>query len=90
MTTSNDISLKYHAVALSRAKQGLYILGNAQNLSSRSPMWKSVIEELEAANAVGDGLPVACHQHPDDIHFIRQPGELPRFAPDGMFLAMVV
>jgi hypothetical protein len=47
-------------------------------------MWRSVIEQLEAVDAVGDAFPVACHQHPDDVHFIGQPGELPRFAPDGM------
>jgi hypothetical protein len=61
----------------------LLILGNAHNLSSRSPMWKSVIEQLEAVDAVGDGFPVACHQHPDDVRYIKEPGELPRFAPDG-------
>lgn len=46
-------------------------------------MWASVIEQLDASGAVGDALPVACAQHPHDVHEIRQPGELPRFAPDG-------
>jgi hypothetical protein len=70
-------------VALSRAKHGLYILGNAQNLTSRSPMWRAIIEELEARQELGEGLPVACNRHPETKAVISKPGQLPRFAPDG-------
>jgi hypothetical protein len=73
-----------HVVALSRAKEGLYILGNATNMASRSRMWQSVIEELEKQQAVGDAFPIACHQHPDSIEYVSRPGVLPRLAPDGM------
>lgn len=64
----------------------MYILGNAHNLASKSKMWRSVIEELEKDDAVGDGLPVSCHQHPEHVQLISQPGQLPLFAPDGQFL----
>ncbi|KAF9555859.1 P-loop containing nucleoside triphosphate hydrolase protein [Agrocybe pediades] len=70
-------------VALSRAKEGLYILGNAPILSSKSEMWRSVIEELEAQQLVGPGFPVRCHQHPDTENLVSKPGELPGIAPDG-------
>ncbi|KAG8218136.1 P-loop containing nucleoside triphosphate hydrolase protein [Butyriboletus roseoflavus] len=71
------------AVALSRAREGLYIFGNADNLSSRSRMWRSIIEELDAQDALGKGLPVACHRHPERVEYISRPGQLSRIAPDG-------
>ncbi|KAJ7091139.1 hypothetical protein C8R44DRAFT_817142 [Mycena epipterygia] len=70
-------------VALSRAKEGLFILGNASQLASRSKMWRDVIEELENADCVGNAFPVSCHRHPDTVELVSQPGKLPLFAPDG-------
>jgi len=46
-------------------------------------MWNSVIEELRKQEAVGDAFPVACHQHPDTITYVSQPGKLQGIAPDG-------
>jgi hypothetical protein len=57
------------------------------NMASRSRMWQSVIGELEKQQAVGDAFPIACHQHPDSIEYVSQPGVLPRRAPDGMLPA---
>ncbi|KAF7315432.1 hypothetical protein MIND_00058100 [Mycena indigotica] len=73
------------AVALSRAKQGLFILGNSAQLSSRSKMWREVIEQLESVECVGDAFPVSCHRHPETIKMISQPGKITLFAPDGLF-----
>lgn len=70
-------------VALSRAREGLFILGNHLNLASRSHMWRKVIEELEENEAIGEAIPIVCHRHPDSIEFISEPGKLPRLAPDG-------
>ncbi|TCD60036.1 hypothetical protein EIP91_010850, partial [Steccherinum ochraceum] len=70
-------------VALSRAREGLFILGNAVDLSSRSKMWKSVVEELDRDGCVGPALPVVCAQHKDKIQYVSKPGQLPRIAPDG-------
>ncbi|EPQ57199.1 P-loop containing nucleoside triphosphate hydrolase protein [Gloeophyllum trabeum ATCC 11539] len=70
-------------VALSRAKEGLFILGNAQNLSARSKMWRSVLSELDDNGAVGAGFPIACQRHPDRVEYVSKPGQLPRVAPDG-------
>ncbi|PCH43420.1 nucleoside triphosphate hydrolase protein [Wolfiporia cocos MD-104 SS10] len=70
-------------VAISRAKEGLYILGNAQDLASRSRMWSSVIAQLEQSESVGAAFPVQCQRHPDHINYVSKPGELPRIAPDG-------
>jgi len=70
-------------VALSRAKHGLYILGNSHILSSRSPMWMSVLEVLEAHDSLGNGLPISCFKHPEERHDISDPGMIPQYAPDG-------
>ncbi|KZT10660.1 P-loop containing nucleoside triphosphate hydrolase protein [Laetiporus sulphureus 93-53] len=70
-------------VALSRAREGLYILGNAPDLSSKGDMWRSVISDLERSGSVGDAFPVRCHRHPDHTDYISKPGQLPRIAPDG-------
>jgi hypothetical protein len=71
-------------VALSRAQEGLYILGNATNLSSRSPMWRHVIDELRDNGSLGEGFPIRCDRHPDEMQIISVPGVLPRVSPDGM------
>ncbi|KAJ8583241.1 hypothetical protein M405DRAFT_937339 [Rhizopogon salebrosus TDB-379] len=70
-------------VALSRAREGLFIFGNAANLSSRSLMWHHVIEELETNEALGPALPIACHRHPETLEYVSVPGQLPQIAPDG-------
>ncbi|KAF8210466.1 P-loop containing nucleoside triphosphate hydrolase protein [Mycena galopus ATCC 62051] len=70
-------------VALSRAKEGLFILGNAPQLASRSRMWREVIEQLEDVDCVGPAFPIACHRHPDEVKQVSEPGRLVLFAPDG-------
>ncbi|CCM04279.1 uncharacterized protein FIBRA_06450 [Fibroporia radiculosa] len=44
-------------VALSRAKHGLYILGNAANLR-RNSTWSTILDEMEAREQIGHGLPI--------------------------------
>ena len=46
-------------VALSRARHGFYILGNATCLrASRSPLWRTILAYLEEQNALGRRLPL--------------------------------
>ncbi|KAJ8489534.1 hypothetical protein ONZ51_g2873 [Trametes cubensis] len=70
-------------VALSRAREGLYIMGNAQNLSAKSKMWRTVLDELTKRDCLGSAFPVVCQRHPDVVQHISKPGQLPRLAPDG-------
>lgn len=70
-------------MALSRAKEGLYILGNADDLTEKSDMWKGVIEELRRHDQIGDAFPIACQRHPDTIVRISMPDQIPMHAPDG-------
>ncbi|KAH9951524.1 P-loop containing nucleoside triphosphate hydrolase protein [Amylocystis lapponica] len=56
-------------VALSRAREGL------------SDMWRSVMEELESKDSVGDAFPVQCNRHQDVVEHVSKPGQLPGIAP---------
>ncbi|KAH9330791.1 hypothetical protein KI387_002899, partial [Taxus chinensis] len=51
-------------VALSRAKKGLYIFGNAELLASKSSLWESIIQKLGNAKSIGPALSLACQNHP--------------------------
>lgn len=69
-------------VALSRAKHGLYILGNASNLR-RNETWSTIVDDLEARDQIGPALPIVCPRHPNEVRLISEPGELDRHAPYG-------
>ncbi|GAB4814482.1 hypothetical protein N2152v2_001528 [Parachlorella kessleri] len=54
-------------VALSRAKQGLYLVGNAECLmaAKSSGIWPHVVATLEEGGRIGPALPLVCQNHPD-------------------------
>lgn len=62
-------------VALSRAKQGLYITGNMKTLSSQSSLWQYIRVVLQQQESIGDQLPLECQTH-KTISYVRTPGEL--------------
>ncbi|KAI0043384.1 hypothetical protein FA95DRAFT_405685 [Auriscalpium vulgare] len=69
-------------VALSRAKHGMYILGNASNLR-RNATWTTVLDEMEDRGLVGYGFPAICPRHPEKKTLVTQPGQLDKLAPEG-------
>src|SRR5882757_4539842 len=69
-------------VALSRAKHGLYILGNASNLR-KNETWRTVLDEMENEDQVGFAFPIICPRHPEAKRFVSKPGELPTLSPEG-------
>ncbi|KXN87132.1 NFX1-type zinc finger-containing protein 1 [Leucoagaricus sp. SymC.cos] len=69
-------------VALSRAKHGLYVLGNAANLRQNS-IWSTILDEMEARDQIGPAIPIICPRHPKQARLISKPGEIPRYAPVG-------
>ncbi|XP_073443902.1 NFX1-type zinc finger-containing protein 1-like isoform X2 [Dendrobates tinctorius] len=54
-------------VALSRAKKGLYCIGNMQMLS-RVSLWKKIIDVLKENGQIGKELQVQCVNHPNTIN----------------------
>ncbi|KAH9011570.1 hypothetical protein EDB85DRAFT_1108865 [Lactarius pseudohatsudake] len=69
-------------VALSRAKHGLYILGNASNLR-KNETWRTVLDEMEKEDQLGYAFPIICSRHPKTRQLITQPGQIPTHAPEG-------
>ncbi|KAH9170426.1 hypothetical protein EDB89DRAFT_1304023 [Lactarius sanguifluus] len=69
-------------VALSRAKHGLYILGNASNLR-KNETWRTVLDEMEKEDQLGYAFPIICSRHPKTRQLISQPGQIPTHAPEG-------
>ncbi|CAG5132361.1 unnamed protein product [Candidula unifasciata] len=52
-------------VALSRARKGLFAIGNLQLFAQHSKLWKKIVKTAIAEDTIGRGLPVHCHNHPD-------------------------
>ena len=52
-------------VALSRAKMGMYIIGNMSDLCSKSNLWKSIRDHLQKQNMIGPCLMIQCPYHPN-------------------------
>jgi hypothetical protein len=60
-------------VALSRARSGFYLFGNADLHRAASPLWRDIVDKLSAGGEIGAGLPIACHRHPATVTSIRTP-----------------
>ncbi|XP_023247083.1 NFX1-type zinc finger-containing protein 1-like isoform X2 [Copidosoma floridanum] len=54
-------------VALSRAKYGLYVMGNMRDLVVKNNIWPKINRVLEEDEAIGDGLIVKCQVHSDQV-----------------------
>ena len=50
-------------VALSRAKKGLYCIGNFDLLSKHSDIWSKIVADLKASRSIGNTLPLECQIH---------------------------
>ena len=61
-------------VSLSRAKEGLYIVGNGIMLKDmHGTKWPKIIEYLEREKCFGRGLPIYCRNHPKDHDVMIKP-----------------
>ncbi|XP_046388077.1 NFX1-type zinc finger-containing protein 1-like isoform X2 [Ischnura elegans] len=54
-------------VSLSRAKKGLYIMGNMNMLAKHSKLWSKVRDVLLEKDALGSHLTLQCLKHPDQL-----------------------
>ncbi|KAK4077913.1 uncharacterized protein Triagg1_3607 [Trichoderma aggressivum f. europaeum] len=67
LSTSNRIN-----VLLSRAKHGMYIIGNSDTYYN-VPMWQEVIDMLTKGGRLGTSLELQCDRHPDTPIRVSQP-----------------
>lgn len=51
-------------VALSRAKKGLFCIGNFELLAEKSKLWKNINDTLQQKQAIGPSLQLMCQNHP--------------------------
>ena len=60
-------------VALSRARHGLYIVGNMSELASVSSVWKSIRAMLMESDMLGESLQLVCKIHDKNTKTIKVP-----------------
>jgi hypothetical protein len=77
LKTTNRIN-----VLLSRAKHGMYIIGNAGTYA-HNPMWSKVLGMLEEADAIGPAFSLCCSRHQDKDISVSQPDDFEIYSPDG-------
>ncbi|KAF9146114.1 NFX1-type zinc finger-containing protein 1 [Mortierella sp. GBA39] len=68
LNTSNRV-----CVGLSRAKKGMYILGNAQLLKDQSKLWNTIIMSLLHQShdfKIGNRIKLQCPRHPEMISLV--------------------
>ena len=75
-------------VLLSRARNGLIMIGNAETFgNARNPagktLWTKVFALLRAGGHVYDGIPVKCERHPSRKALLSSPQDFDRECPEG-------
>ena len=53
-------------VALSRAKIGLYVIGNFEMMVSKSSLWNKIVMQAKADGLFDDKMTLVCPNHPED------------------------
>lgn len=69
-------------VLLSRAKDGLYLIGNTKTYR-QVPMWANVYRQLSDAAQVGTKLELCCPRHPETTALCSEPGHFDIMSPQG-------
>ncbi|CAO3565268.1 unnamed protein product [Mortierella alpina] len=71
-------------VLLSRAKHGMFLLGNAGLMrQEKNGIWPKVIEELDRNGRIDKGFRIVCKNHPNTRNIIETPDALRTVAPNG-------
>lgn len=75
-------------VLLSRARNGLIIIGNAETFgNTRNPvgkaLWSKVFDLLKAGGHVYDGIPVKCERHPTRMAIVSSAEQFDHICPEG-------
>ena len=70
-------------VALSRAKKGLFVIGNFKQLKSHDDtIWPQILSVVEKNNCIGDALLLQCQNHPEKVIKARLPADFSK-SPEG-------
>ncbi|XP_039261961.2 NFX1-type zinc finger-containing protein 1-like [Styela clava] len=74
-------------VALSRARNALYCIGNMTLLKAKSGMWNNIVTKLMKNNNVGESLRLQCQNHPDRYTVVRAAEDFLQVAEGGCTLS---
>ncbi|XP_074653872.1 NFX1-type zinc finger-containing protein 1-like [Tubulanus polymorphus] len=70
-------------VALSRAKKGLYVIGNIDHLALHSELWSKIYNHVQKERICGPALELYCQVHPEEAHIMaKDPSDFFK-APEG-------
>ncbi|XP_064087988.1 NFX1-type zinc finger-containing protein 1-like isoform X2 [Macrobrachium nipponense] len=69
-------------VALSRAKHGLYVIGNMKQLQDSSDLWKQIFKDLNDDNSIGSSIVLQCENH-DVLSRVATDGDFLQNSPEG-------
>ena len=69
-------------VAISRAQQGMFVIGNMRTYS-RVPMWTNILRELETTEAIGPAFDLRCPRHPSASIVCAEPEDFQTYSPEG-------
>ena len=78
----HEAKLIYWRPKNSRAKHGMYIIGNADT-SRPIEMWSNILTLLSRQDNFGDALELQCPRHKDKKIFVQNPDDFLRFSPEG-------
>ena len=70
-------------VSLSRAKHGFYVIGNFELIRHQSPLWESIISDVESRGCYGKALPLYCCNHPETKFSAEKDTDFKANAPNG-------
>lgn len=77
LKTSNRVN-----VALSRARKGLYCIGNFDCLAEKCELWQNLMQKLADQDAIGNKLMLYCQNHTDHKTFVAIAADF-AVVPDG-------
>ncbi|XP_074644811.1 NFX1-type zinc finger-containing protein 1-like [Tubulanus polymorphus] len=69
-------------VALSRAKWGMYCIGNFTSYAKESRLWEDLVYYLRQKGFLMRGFPLTCQKHPKHLPLVKSVGDF-RESPDG-------
>ena len=70
-------------VLLSRAKEGMYVIGQADLFERESTVWAKVLDIMRRDDLVGDGVTIYCQKHPEILTEVSVPRDFAIYSPDG-------
>ncbi|CAL1546920.1 unnamed protein product [Lymnaea stagnalis] len=70
-------------VALSRAKRGMFVIGNLNLLASNSKLWTNLLMTARDYRVTGLHMKLICVNHPHHITYVANPEDFQREVPEG-------